>query len=228
MKKNVAIVHYNTPELTEAVVLSLRKHTPDCSVTVFDNSNEKPFVQMDGVKVIDNTKGQIIDFDKWLASYPAKIPTACDWGSEKHIVSVEMLYNLISDGFVLLDSDALIKRDITPLFDASVAWVGEIERHPQFDFQAMRLYPFILWINVPMCKKAGIHFMREGRIYKVSHTGAPYYDTAGSFFWDCEAAGLHGREIVFSDYVVHLHAGSHHRSEAQIANWLHNNRDLYL
>ena len=70
--------------------------------------------------------------------------------------------------------------------------------------------------------------MREGRIYKVSHTGAPFYDTAGSFYWDCEAAGLKGKELPFSEYIVHLHAGSHHRTEAQIANWLHNYRDLYL
>ena len=42
--KQVAIVHYNTPELTEAGILSLRKHGgEDWPVTVFDNSDRKPF-----------------------------------------------------------------------------------------------------------------------------------------------------------------------------------------
>ena len=37
--REVAIIHYNTPELTEAAILSLRKHGgEDYHVTVFDNS----------------------------------------------------------------------------------------------------------------------------------------------------------------------------------------------
>ena len=39
--KTVAIVHYNTPELTEAAILSLRKHGgEDYKVVIFDNSDE--------------------------------------------------------------------------------------------------------------------------------------------------------------------------------------------
>ena len=65
----IAIVHFNTPELTEAGILSLRKHGGAAwPVTIFDNSDRKPFKKkMKGVKVIDNTKGQVIDFDKFLA-----------------------------------------------------------------------------------------------------------------------------------------------------------------
>ena len=38
-KRQVAIIHYNTPEITEATILSLRKHGgEDYHVTVFDNS----------------------------------------------------------------------------------------------------------------------------------------------------------------------------------------------
>ena len=69
MKKQVAIVHYNTPEITEAAIWSLRKHGgEDYDVFVFDNSDECPFTaKMKGVTVFDNTKGQIIDFEKELA-----------------------------------------------------------------------------------------------------------------------------------------------------------------
>ena len=76
-KRQVAIIHYNTPELTEAAILSLRKHGgEDYEITIFDNSapavdqktgeryEARPFTaEMNGVKVIDNTKGQIIDFE---------------------------------------------------------------------------------------------------------------------------------------------------------------------
>ena len=74
-QRQVAIIHYNTPELTEAAILSLRKHGgEDYHVTVFDNSapsidqktgeryGARPFTdEMPGVTVIDNTKGQVID-----------------------------------------------------------------------------------------------------------------------------------------------------------------------
>ena len=38
-----AIVHYNTPKLTRAALLSLWKHTPGCRAVVFDNSDRRPF-----------------------------------------------------------------------------------------------------------------------------------------------------------------------------------------
>ena len=65
-KRQVAIVHYNTPELTEALIKSIRKHGgEEYQVVIFDNSNERPFTKkMKGVKVINNRKCQIIDFEK--------------------------------------------------------------------------------------------------------------------------------------------------------------------
>ena len=85
MKKQVAIINYNTPELVETAIYSLRKHGGESyEVTVFDNSAPtkdkegniepaRPFrIKMEGVKVIDNTQGQVIDFDKALAAFPHK------------------------------------------------------------------------------------------------------------------------------------------------------------
>ena len=81
MNKNILIVHYNTPELTTATVLSIRKHTPGCRIIIFDNSNMRPFPAMEGVEIIDNTRRQVIDFDKWLAGYPDKLTTAANWAA---------------------------------------------------------------------------------------------------------------------------------------------------
>jgi len=223
---DAAIVHYNTPELTEALVRSIRKWSPSLRVTVFDNSDARPFPQTDGVTVIDNTRGQLVDFTAMLRSYPNKIPTACNWGSEKHIASVEWLFDALPDGFILLDSDVLLKRDITGFADPSVAWAGEIERRPKFWFQAVRLYPMLLWINVPMLRQHGIRFFHEGMVYKMSHEGVPFYDTGGSLLKDCRDAGLPGREIPIFEYIEHFGGGSYGRAE-QAQGWLDEHKELY-
>lgn len=226
MVKNVAIVHYNTPELTDACVRSVWKHTPDATVTIFDNSDKRPFPPMERVTIIDNTKGQKVDFEAMLSRYPDKIPTACNWGSEKHIASVDYLFDIFPEGFLLMDSDVLVKRDVASLFDASVAWVGAVERFPKFWFQAIRLFPFLLWVNVPMCKAHGIRFFHEGYVYKMSHLGGPpYYDTGGSFYKDCNDVGLPHREIYLAEYIEHLGGASCYPTEW--AKWLDEHKSLY-
>jgi hypothetical protein len=51
-QKTVAIINFNTPELTEAAILSLRKHGgEDYKVVVFDNSTDVDFPAMDGFPV---------------------------------------------------------------------------------------------------------------------------------------------------------------------------------
>ena len=225
MTKNIAIVHYNTPELTAACIRSIWKHTVGASITVFDNSDRRPFPANEGVAVFDNTKGQLVDFDAMLARYPDKIPTACNWGSEKHIASVDYLFDLFPEGFLLMDSDVLVKRDISDFFDPSVAWVGSVERKPKFWFQAVRCYPFLLWINVPMLKAHSIRFFHEGFVYKMSHRGAPYYDTAGSLYKDCNDARLPHREVNISDYIEHLGGASCYPTEW--VKWLNEHKELY-
>ena len=117
MKRTIAIIHFNTPELTEACILSIRKHGCDWPVVVFDNSADitipagtngngpkeetvikaRPFKQkMKGVKVIDNTKGQVIDFEQFLSLYHDRnrqlgVRKSSVWGSAKHIVTVQKL-----------------------------------------------------------------------------------------------------------------------------------------
>ena len=235
MNRNVAIVHYNTPELTRAAILSLRKHTKGCKVTVFDNSDKRPFQPMPGVTVIDNTKGQVIDFDAMLDRYPNKVDTVNEQGSAKHIASVDYLFDVLSDGFVLMDSDVLVKCDIAPFFDGNAAWAGKIEHEPPFRFMQQRLFPFLLWINVPMLRKFGIRFWHEGMVYKLSHTGAPYYDTAGSLLKDCTDHYLPSKQIDIDDFIEHFGGGSCGRKTVGSAlAWLYGENlalwkeDIYL
>ena len=92
MTKNILIIHYNTPKMTEHLVKSIDKYTPGCTIYIFDNSDKLPFTyKKDNIKVIDNTKGQVIDFNKWLQNFPNRIKSVGRnnfYASAKHCVSV--------------------------------------------------------------------------------------------------------------------------------------------
>ena len=128
MNKTVAIIHFNTPELTEAGIKSLRKVSGmEYDVVVFDNSDKRPFPvgKADGhTTIIDNTKGQIIDFEKELAKYQDKcwdLAWRSNYGSAKHIMTVQKLWELIPQGFILMESDILLTRNIDFLWNEEYA-----------------------------------------------------------------------------------------------------------
>ena len=93
-QKTVAIIHYNTPELTMAAIGSLLKNGGGpFRVVVFDNSDTRPFEGATNVQVFDNTRGQIIDFEKELEKYPERdrsigCAKGCEFGSVKHMMTV--------------------------------------------------------------------------------------------------------------------------------------------
>ena len=209
MKKNILIIHYNTPYLTECLVRSINLFVEGATIYIFDNSNEKPFTaKFDNVIVFDNTKGQIINFDKWLEKYPNKKKSGGrlnKWGSAKHCYSVEKCMELINDGFILLDSDVLLKRDISNLIDDKTIFTGEVITQPNSSVK--RVLPFICYINVKMCKKKGVHYFDDNYMHGLCKDGvADRYDTGGGFYMG--AKDYSSRQIRCSDYVVHYGHGS--------------------
>ena len=228
MRRDIGIVHYNTPELTAALVRSIRKFTSGCHITVLDNSDKRPFEPSDGVSVLDNTRGQLVDFKALLGRYPDQQPTCNDQGSAKHIASVDYLFDILTDGFVLMDSDILLKRDIGIFWDESVAWMGSAEP-PRYSFMTPRLAPYLLWLNVPMLRAHGIRFWHEGMAYKLSHSGEPYYDTGGSLYRDCTEARLPEHYINIYDYIEHYGSGSYNNSDPNaVRYWLDKHKSLHL
>ena len=225
-QKDVAIIHYNTPEITEALVKSIRKHTSNIDITILDNSDSKPYVNDGSVTILDNTKGRLIDFDALINKYPDRIPTACNWGSEKHIASVDYLFDKLPCGFVLLDSDTLVKNDLSPLFDPECCFIGMQEKQ-HYWFQRERLAPYLMWINTLECKANGVRFWHDGRAYKLSHGQAPYYDTGCSFWEDCKAARLKGRYINIYDYIEHLGGASCKEEPEKAKQWLEQHKELW-
>lgn len=240
MKRNVVIIHFNTPELTEAAILSLRKHGGEgYKVFVFDNSDERPFKKrMKGVKVFDNTKGRYIDFDFELEKYPEKDPkygcaAGCWYGSDKHMMSVQRLWELVPGGFILMDSDVLIKDSIDWMFMEDQCTVGFISNksyggHP-------RLAPMLLWVNVPMCVAGGARFFDPDRAWALhqGHDKRNFWDTGAAFLDDIKRLKpqCHGKAITRNQLfsmMEHYGSGSWKKNDIkEQAQWLAEHRSLW-
>ena len=216
MKKNIVIVHYNTPRLTECLVRSVNLFVKDAVIYVFDNSDKHPFTaKFDNVTILDNTKGQIIDFNKWLEKYPKKDNShgrVNGWGSAKHCYSVEKCMEILKENFVLLDSDILLKRDISNLFRDDLIYIGHVITQPLSTIK--RVLPFICYINVKMCLENNVHYFNENYMHGLYHTktnkDADKYDTGASFY--LQAAKFKHEEIDYGNYVVHYGHGSWHKN----------------
>ena len=228
MEKNVCIVNFNTTELTRAALLSLWKNTPDVKVTVFDNSDRIPFPEMDNVRIIDNTKGQIIDFNAFLEKFPFRSKSNI-FGSAKHTKTIDTLFDYFPDGFVLMDSDILIKKDISCFFDDSYGYAGTLYSNTENrQRMVLRLLPFLCWINVPMCKEYGIHYFDPNRTWKLDmrkRSVYDLYDTGASFVEDCRHFLLPYNHIDINEYMIHFRRGSW--GERDCSSWLEQNKELY-
>ena len=232
MKKQVAIVHYNTPELTEACILSLRKVGCMWPVTVFDNSDARPFeVEIPGVTVVDDTKGRLIDFEAELAKYPERstcYAKVSNYGSVKHMLSVQMLWDILPEGFVLLDSDVLLRKPIEHLWDERYAAVGGVQYFQNIGRKEKdRLIPMLLYMNVPLLKANGARFFDPERswwLQKGENNPANWYDTGACLLEDIRKTKPQLVAKVYpsiSDHYLHYGSASWRKTDAKAQmRWL--------
>lgn len=240
-KKTIAIIHFNTPELTECCILSIRRHGgKDYRVVVFDNSDKRPFrVQMQGVEVIDNTKGQVIDFDELMSAFPQRNTSigcakGCDFASVRHMRTVQELWRLLPDGFVLVESDVLIKRNIDEFFREEYSFVAYVQRHqPHNPFGIGRILPMLCWLNVPKFVAEGVQYFDPNRAYGLKadrNDRTNWYDTGASLLEDVlsHRPRLKGLHIDIRDYVEHFGSGSWRNNNLKAqAEWLKQHRNLW-
>ena len=232
--KQVAIVHYNTPEVTEACIRSIRRHGGEkYRIVVFENSDTKPLPKMDGVVVKDNTEGQLIDFDAVLKTFPGRnvrigCALGCNYGSVKHMMSVEWLVQNLKSGFVLMDSDTLLREPIDDLFDSRQAAIGQVCKLSPRGIH--RLLPFICWLNAPMLRKHGVHYHDEKRSYGLAgddiDNRANWYDTGASLLEDLRSGTLPWKEEKVCDRIYHLGNGSW-RKKNDWKDWLNAHQDVW-
>lgn len=223
----VCIVHFNTPEMTRCSIRSLQKHSPGVGIIVFDNSDKRPMEPMDGVEIIDNTKGQIINFREWLGLFTHKLPSKNDWASAKHCWTVQWLVSKRRNPFILMDSDVLIKQDISTFWDKSQAFVGEIKPHyTKYDLTVDRVLPFLCFVNVPMMKQEAVSYFNYPKMYALTEARPDCaYDTGCWFLENVKSRRLPYRDISIDPYVVHFGHGSWKDGPAE--EWLNEHKDLW-
>lgn len=225
----VAMIHFNTPEITEAAVQSIRKHGGEkYEIVIFDNSADstttlgtnhaRPFTaKLPGVTVIDNTKGQVIDFDKFLAEYPDREPywaMLSNFGSAKHIRTVQELWRLIPQGFVLLEGDAILTKPIDWMWREEFAVVAKVAWKNGNKISIARYMPYLMYMNVPKLVAKGVSFFDPKRCWalqKGEMTRGNWYDTGASLLEDVingkpELVGWNVKEL--TDYYAHYDGGS--------------------
>ena len=221
-KKTVAIIHFNTPLLTECAIKSLRKHGGEMyRVVVFDNSDRALFTsKMRGVEVIDNTQGQIIDFDKELEKYPERdrsigCAKGCEFGSAKHMMTVQKLWELLPHGFLLIESDILIKKPVAEFFNHQYSVVGYAQKaQPHNPFKLGRMLPMLCYMNVPLLTKFGARYYDPKRTYGLLPGGTQnrnnWYDTGAVLLDDIlrMRPNLKGLHKDIREYVEHYESGS--------------------
>lgn len=228
---DVAIVHYNTPELTAAAIRSLWKCTPGCRVTVLDNSDKRCFQAagpLGTVNVIDNTKGQVIDFERWLGEFPDKSNgTENGYASAKHCYSVQWLIDHLDRPFILLDSDVLVVRDLRPIWREDLAFVARVSTNTRkYGVEIYRATPFLCFINVPMVKAAGVRYFNPQYMWDLSKQMPNMrYDTGAWFLRDVNAHGLPYQNADTMSMALHLRHGSWGTNDAM--EWLKKNEQLH-
>ena len=227
----VLIIHYNTPELTSATVKSVWKHTPQAKITIFDNSDKYPFPIKDfpQIRYIDNTKGQIINWEEWLEKFPNKVEINDDYGSAKHTWSIKICFDYFPNGFILMDSDILIKKDISILYNTSIPYYGTISRTKKMKkFNLCRICPFLCFINVPLLKKYNIQYTDEEKLYRLTNDlPYTYYEPGTYLLKECIKWQLIGKTFRLNEYYVHFGAGSHNIKNKDYKKWLEENKNLY-
>ena len=214
MNKNILIIHYNTPYLTECLVRSINLFVKDAVIYIFDNSDKNPFIaHFDNVTVFDNTNGEIIDFDELLERFPERKKTNAfknNYASAKHCLSVQKCMELINDNFVLLDSDVLLRRSIDDFFDDKYIFIGSTELWKTKDSNVRaktRAIPYICYINVDLCKKYNISYFDEKHIFGLSSQGDSY-DTGTFFFEQIYNKKIDWKKVAITNYIVHYKAAS--------------------
>lgn len=208
MKKNIVIINYNTPTFIDKLIRSINHFVKDAVIYVFDNSDTIKFENtFDNVNIIDNTKGYIINFDSFLDQYKNKNLSGGrlnKWASAKHCYTIEKCIEMFDENFILLDSDVLLKKDISELFDNSYVYVAE-ELTQENGIK--RVSPHLCFINVELCKKNNIHYFDDRYMHGLHVTSmSDNYDTGAGFL--INAKNFNHKNIKYNDYIVHYGHGS--------------------
>jgi hypothetical protein len=224
------IVNYNTSDLTNSCIKSLIHSNTPCNIWVFDNSDEEKLQLCNkSVRLIDNTQGQIINFEELIYKYRSRNKSIKAFGSAKHSKTIDTLFDVFPNGFIHLDSDTIVKQNLTYLWDPDFIVCGKYvppKEDPEAPWRIYpRIAPWVMYVNVPMCKEHNIRFFDPYRNAKLTNT--PIMDTGASFYQDIKKQKLPIKLIDDKLFVKHLLGGSHSRTEEDKIKFINKN-SIYL
>ena len=141
------------------------------------------------------------------------------------------MWELIPEGFVLMESDVLLKKSIDNFFDERYSVVGYWQKaQPGNRFQIGRMLPMLCWMNVPMLTREGARYFDPERSWML-HPGEDdrrnWYDTGACLLDDIikMRPRLKGMHVDIRDYVVHLGSGSWQTKN--VKDWLEMYKSLW-
>lgn len=230
MERHVVTVNYNTPELCEAAIRSLNKQTPGCIVHLLDNSDSRPFTraaEFANVDYIDNTHGQLVDFERWCKTFPNREYSENNYGSAKHCFSIALILHRLDTDCVVMDSDILLTRDIAPLYDERYVFQAEVKTNTKaWGFRVYRAKPILCYINVPLMRQLGITYFNGEKMWNLQNVKPQSkYDTGAWFYEQVERRKLPYNKIALADWCLHLRHASYQDRPA--TDWLNENKELW-
>lgn len=185
---NIIIIHYNANDSLIKCLESLKQITNPFIVHLFDNSDETSFIDVDRfnfIKYYDNTKGQLVDFTDKIGKLK--------FASYTHSKSVQFILDLIKTECLLLDSDVILKKDISYLMDNSYSVISGIENREQ---TKTRFLPHLMYLNL----NEQFNFFDESRISPFDFN----YDTGASLYEDIIKCNKNNYKLINpDDYVIH-------------------------
>lgn len=195
----VYIVNFNTTKLTNDCIKSIiaKLKSVDYNIVVFDNSTTIPFVcdaeNKHKVTVLDNTNGDIIDFESVLKDsvdfdiykYYQHLDTSRH-GTLKHSYTIDyILKTTPADKILLFDSDTILLKDVDFISDDIITAANVVECANGI---VKRFTPFIQYFNVEMIRKNSLSYFDKNRIMFGNNSIMKYYfhyDTGAAFFENC-------------------------------------------
>lgn len=213
-------VNYNTSKLINILIQSIHKYVKSFKydIWVFDNSDKEKlelFEEWPDVHVIDNTKGQVVNYDEELPKYcDMNLLEKCNrFMSVRHTLAIEHGLNddRISDNFILCDSDVLITNDVSFIDDTKLC-IGSSAVTMAYKNEKERLLPFLCYINKKLMKEENIKFFDPERFIYCKKCKSGYrYDTGASFLEDIKRNERRKSLIKFIDitnYCIHFGSAS--------------------
>lgn len=202
----ISICNFNTTQLTNNCIKSIFENFKSYpfKIVVLDNSDKYVFNTKFNVSIIDNTKQQLINFDKIIKKI-SRVYSKNNYASFKHCYSIQFLLNICNtDKMLLFDSDTKLLKDIDFINDNIIS-AFNIELNGKI----YRALPYIQYFNVKMMNMLNIKYFDAYRMHGgFNIINDSIYDTGASFYEDCIKYNAPIQIIDHKCYIWHKKQGS--------------------